>query len=212
MTPSPRSGALRRSASAQQTPGALRRPRSRSTDVALVAVFAALVCALALAPAVPVGPVGVPITLQTLGIMLCGAVLGPWRGAAAAATYLVLGLAGLPVFAGGAGGLGVLAAPSAGFLLSYPLAALVVGALARLGRGGRGDVVALGAGCLLGGIGVVYAGGVAGICVNAGLGAAAAAASVALYVPGDLVKVVVAVLVAAPARRAFPQLVGAHRR
>jgi biotin transport system substrate-specific component len=184
----------------------LRRPAERSGDLALVAVFAALVCALALTPGIPIGLLAIPITLQTLGIMLCGAVLGPWRGAAAAALYLVVGLAGVPVFAGGAAGLGVLAGPSAGFLLSYPFAAFTVGLLARAGiRRGR-TVPGLVAGTLVGGIGVVYAFGVPGMAWGGDLDLATAATLCVGYLPGDLVKAVLAVLVAAPVHRAFPRL------
>ena len=187
-------------------PAGVRRPVERTHDLALVAVFAALVCALALTPGIPVGALAVPITLQTLGIMLCGAVLGPWRGCCAAALYLLVGLAGVPVFAGGAAGLGVLAGASAGFLLSYPLAALVVGALARAGARRGHPPAGLVAGCLLGGIGVVYAGGVPGMALAGGLDLPAAGALALPFLPGDLVKVVLTVLVAAPVHRAFPRL------
>ncbi|WP_369052164.1 biotin transporter BioY [Kineococcus terrestris] len=194
------------------TPG-VRRPGSPGTDVALVAVFAALVCALAITPALQVGGSGVPITLQTLGIMLCGAVLGPWRGALAVLLYLVLGFAGAPVFAQGASGLGVLAAPSAGFLLAMPLAALVIGALVRAGvraahRTGRRVLVpvSLVAGCLLGGIAVVYAGGIPGLALNGAMPLDVAARLSLTFLPGDLVKVALTVLVAAPVHRAFPHL------
>lgn len=185
----------------------VRRPADRSRDLALVAVFAALVCALALTPGITVGALGVPITLQTLGIMLCGAVLGPWRGAAAAALYLLVGAVGVPVFANGGAGVGVFASAGAGFLLSYPVAALVVGLLARAGvRRGR---AALGTavGAVLGGIGVVYLGGVPGMALAGHLTIARAVAVCALYLPGDAVKVVLTVLVAAPVHRAFPRLV-----
>ncbi|WP_432523917.1 biotin transporter BioY [Kineococcus sp. SYSU DK006] len=188
----------------------VRRPVDRTRDLALVAVFAALVCALALTPGIPVGPLAVPITLQTLGIMLCGAVLGPWRGGCAALLYLVVGLAGVPVFAGGAAGLGVLAGASAGFLLSYPLAALVGGALARAGARRGHPVAGTVAGALVGGIGVVYAGGVPGMALAGGLQLPAAAALALPFLPGDLVKVVLAVLVAAPVHRAFPRLLAAR--
>lgn len=189
-----------------ETGSGLRRPAGRGTDVALVAVFAALACALALTPGIPVGALAVPITLQTLGIMLCGAVLGPWRGALAALLYIVVGLAGVPVFAGGAGGLGVLAGASAGFVLSWPLAAFVVGAITRAGvRRGR-TTPGLIAGSVLGGIVVVYAGGIPGMAIAGDLDLATAARLCLLYVPGDLVKVVLTVLVAAPVHRAFPRL------
>ncbi|MCI2237647.1 biotin transporter BioY [Paenibacillus sp. TRM 82003] len=194
-----------RTTAAPATDG-VRRPAGRTGDLALVAVFAALVAALALMPALPTGPVGVPITLQTLGLMLCGAVLGPWRGALAALVYLLMGLAGLPVFAGGAAGLAVLAGPSAGFLLAYPAGALVTGALARAGarRGAAG--LGCAAGCLLGGIAVVHAGGVPGMALAGGLSLTEAAWASLRYVPGDLVKLVVAVVVAAAVHRASPRL------
>jgi len=199
-----------RARAAAGTSAGVRRPPSRSTDLALVAVFGALVCALAVAGAVPVGGPGVPITLTTFGIMLCGAVLGPWRGALAAAVYLVLGLAGLPVFAGGASGLGVLAGPSAGFLLAYPLAALATGLVARavVRRGGRGLVPGLAVACALGGIVVVYAGGVPGMAIGGGLSLRAAAVFCLRFLPGDLLKLVLAVLVTVPVHRAFPRLLG----
>ncbi|WP_432484266.1 biotin transporter BioY [Kineococcus esterisolvens] len=184
----------------------VRRPAGRTRDLALVAVFAALVAALALTPALPVGPLGVPITLQTLGLMLCGTVLGPWRGALAALVYLVLGLAGLPVFAGGAAGLAVLAGPSAGFLLAYPAGALVTGALARAGARRRAPLAGAVAGCLLGGIAVVHAGGVPGMALAGGLEPGEAAVASLRYVPGDLVKAVVAVVVATAVHRASPRL------
>ncbi|WP_347350274.1 biotin transporter BioY [Intrasporangium sp.] len=92
------------------TPGL--RPRS----IALVAVFAALITVAAIVPGIPVGSVGVPITLQTLAVMLTGLCLGPLRGGLAVLLYLVIGFVGFPVFTKGQSGLGVLAGPSAGYL------------------------------------------------------------------------------------------------
>jgi len=180
----------------------------RSRDLALVAVFAALVGALALTPGIPVGGVGVPITLQTLGIMLCGAVLGPWRGAAAAALYLLVGFAGVPVFANGNSGLGVLAGMSAGYLVSYPLAAFVIGWSARAGvRRGR-TALGVSLGAVLGGIGVVHVAGTVGMMIAGNLSVGVAVGFDAPFLPGDVVKAVLTVLVAAPAHRAFPRLLG----
>ena len=91
---------------------AARAPRTvTSFDLANIAVFAALTCVLALVPAIPVGPLGVPITLQTLAVFLTGMVLGGWRGFLALALYVVVGLLGVPVFAGFTGGPAVLAGP-----------------------------------------------------------------------------------------------------
>ena len=79
--------------------------------------------------AVPVGPV--PISGQTLGVLLVAAVLGPRRGTLAVAMYLAKGAAGLPVFAGGRAGLAVLMGPTGGYLIGFVAAAAVVGTLCR---------------------------------------------------------------------------------
>src|SRR5215218_3913580 len=103
------------------------RGRWNATDLGLIGVFAALVAGSALVPGIPAGGLGVPITLQTLAVMLTGLVLGPGRAFAAVGLYVLLGLAGLPIFSGGRSGLGILAGPSAGYILAFPLAAAAVG-------------------------------------------------------------------------------------
>jgi len=95
------------------------RARSTSTDLALIAGFAALVAVCAILPAINIsGPV--PITLQTFGVLLSGAVLGARRGFLAVLLYLVLGAAGLPIFAGGSSGMATFTGPSGGYLISFP--------------------------------------------------------------------------------------------
>jgi len=74
----------------------------------------------------------VPFTLQTFFVLLAGALLGKRGGALSMSVYLFLGAAGLPVFSGGALGLAKLVGPTGGYLLSFPLAAAVVGYLSRL--------------------------------------------------------------------------------
>ena len=66
----------------------------------------------------------VPVTGQTLGVLLVGAALGARRGAAALALYLMEGAAGLPFFAGGMAGAAYLVGPTGGYLLAFPLAGL----------------------------------------------------------------------------------------
>jgi biotin transport system substrate-specific component len=117
---------------------ALAAPVSRSsvaTDVALIATFAAFIAVCAILPSIPTGS-GVPITLQTFGVILSGLVLGWRRGGLAALLYLALGLVGLPIFAEGTGGVAVLSKASAGYLLAFPVAAALAGAFAGLGLRG----------------------------------------------------------------------------
>ena len=87
------------------------------------AIFSAVLCILS-PLAIPLGPV--PITLGSFAVLLTGTIL-PWRRAAAAVlVYLLMGIAGLPVFSGGGGGIGVLLGPTGGFLCAYiPMAAIV---------------------------------------------------------------------------------------
>ena len=82
----------------------------KTKDLAYIALFAAITAVLGLLPAIPVPAVPVPITAQTLGVMLAGAVLGARRGFLALLLFLVLVAVGLPVLAGGRGGLAVFAA------------------------------------------------------------------------------------------------------
>lgn len=183
--------------------------RNGATDLALIAVFAALIAALALVPGIPIGPV--PITLQTLGVALAGLVLGPWRGAAATLLYLVVGLAGLPVFAGGAAGLGVLAKPSVGYLLSFPIASLVAGLCAQwlaANRTGRGRYLSLLASGLVASVVVIHPSGIAGLMQVLHLSFPAALAIDLPFWPGDLVKNLAAAGIAVAVHQAFPALLG----
>lgn len=197
--------------SSAATPARLGRASFAPSDIALVAVFAALVAVLSLAPAIPLaGPV--PITLQTLGVALAGLALGPVRGFLAVLLYLLVGFAGLPVFAGGAAGLAVLAKPSAGYLVSFPIAALVAGLLSRvLFRSRLPGYLAL----FLAGFGasilIIHPAGIAGLMVNADMAFGTALATDIVFWPGDVVKNLVAAGLALAVLKAFPDLV-LHRR
>jgi len=116
-------------------------------DVTLVVAGSLLTAALAqLAVRLPFTPV--PVTGQTLGVLLVGAALGARRGAASMALYLAEGAAGLPVFAGGTAGPLVLLGPTSGYLFGFVPAAFVVGLLAERGLDRRlpGAILAFAAG------------------------------------------------------------------
>jgi biotin transport system substrate-specific component len=101
----------------------------------LTALFAALIAAGAfIAIPLPFSPV--PVVLQNLFAVLAGLALGPLRGSAAAALYLLAGALGAPVFAGARGGLVHFAGPTGGFLIGYLLAALAAGLVAGRPRSG----------------------------------------------------------------------------
>ena len=187
----------------------------RAADVAGVAVFAALTIALgAIYIPLPFSPV--PITGQTLGVLLAANVLGPRRGSASVALVLLLVAAGMPVLAGGRGGAGLFVGTSGGYFLGWLLSAATVGATtARLGDGRAGLALRIAINLTLG-VFMVYLTGVPWLAVVSGrsLGEAIAAGMVP-FLAGDIFKAIVAAVVAdrvlAAGRRAglFPVAAGA---
>jgi biotin transport system substrate-specific component len=174
----------------------------KTRDLAYVALFAALTAVLGLVPALQVGPV--PITAQTLGVMLAGSVLGARRGFLALLLFLVLVAIGLPVLPGGRGGLAAFAGVTAGYLLAWPLGALVTGLVTE--RLWRRYTLAWGVVAnVLGGMVVVYLVGVPVLAVLGHLSLRAAVVSGALpFLVGDAVKAVVAAAIAVQVRRSYP--------
>lgn len=185
--------------------------RSTSRDLALIATFTGVVAALGLVPAFLPPGFSVPITAQSLGVMLAGGVIGARRGFWSLVLLLVLVAVGVPLLAGGRGGLAVFEGPSVGFLLAYPVAALVVGWLTE--RGGPTYRLAWGVVAnVVGGIVVLYAAGILGIAAVTGLSVQAALVSTWVFLPGDLVKAVVGAVVARGVHTAYPGLLGGARR
>ena len=166
-----------------------------------IALFAALIAVLGFVPAISLG-FGVPITAQSMGIMLCGTVLGSWRGALAVLLFLALTALGLPLLAGGRGGVGVFAGPTVGFLVGFPVAAFVAGLVIERWR--VGVLPAALAGAVLGGIVVLYAFGIPGIALVAGMPIGKAFWGAMVFVPGDVLKAVLAALVTQGVARARP--------
>ncbi len=100
-------------------------------SVQVLAVAAGIALAAQAAFHLPTG--SVPVTLQSLAVLLAGAFLGPRKGPAAVALYLAAGAAGLPVFAGGASGWARFTGPTAGYLVGFLPAAWLAGEAARRG-------------------------------------------------------------------------------
>ena len=178
--------------------------RTTARDLAQIAIFAALIAALGLPGTITVGSTGVPITLQTLGVMLAGGILGARKGFLSVAVFLILVSAGLPLLAGGRGGLGVWAGPSAGYLIGWLVGVVVIGWLTAkilpaypLWLGILVNIV--------GGVLVVYACGIAVLSFRVGF--VPAVTSNFLYLPGDALKVVVAAVVVKQVHRAYPELI-----
>lgn len=186
------------------------RRRWSATDLSLIAVFAALLAASIAVPGINVGPLGVAITLQTLVVSLCGLVLGFGRGLAAVGLYLAVGLVGLPIFSGFRAGPAVLASPSAGYIIGFIVAVAVAGALAPAALRSRHKGLALFGAATLGML-LMHACGIVGFQFF-GMGWLPGIAADAIYLPGDIIKNVLAVLIALSLHRAFPDILVRRRR
>lgn len=171
-------------------------------NVTLIALFAALIAALGLIPKVTLG-FGVPITAQSLGVMMCGAILGSKRGGLSVLLFLLLVAIGLPLLSGGRGGLGVFAAPSVGFLVGWPIAAFVTGLIVENWRNAPLVIVASIA-SVIGGIIVMYAFGIAGMAFILDKTLTEAAALVLAFIPGDILKAGIAGMLTAALAKARP--------
>lgn len=176
-----------------------------SRSLSLVALFAALMAVFGLIPKIDL-PLGVPITLQTLGVMLAGCLLGPRRGLQALLLFLAAVGLGLPLLSGGRGGVGVFLAPSAGYLLAWPVGAWVTGMLMSGLPGGTARSTALSAffASLVGGLLVVHAFGVIGLVQIAKMSWTQALYGTLVFVPGDLIKCAVCALVVHTVARGLP--------
>jgi biotin transport system substrate-specific component len=166
------------------------RPRAGVLHDVLVVIGAGLVTAAAARIALPLPWSPVPLTAQTFAVLLTGAALGARRAALAQALYLVEGTVGLPVFAGGLCGPLVLAGPTGGFLLAFPLAAAVTGLCAEHGWNRRfGTMLA----SMLLGSAVILAGGLVALSrfVPADR---LLAAGLLPFLPGDVIKALAAAL------------------
>lgn len=133
----------------------------------------------------------VPITGQTFGVLLIGAVLGSKRGAASVILYITEGAMGLPFFAGGASGLGILTGVTAGYLVGFVVAAYVVGLLAERGleRSVRTSIIPF----LVGTI-IIYVFGVAWLSIVLGSISKAITLGVLPFLIGDAIKLILASL------------------
>ena len=165
-------------------------PRAGTLQNVVLIAGASLLTALAARIAIPVPWSPVPITGQTFAVLLSGAVLGARRGFAAQLLYLAEGAAGLPVFAGGAAGAAVLLGPTGGYLLAFPFAAALTGALAAQGWDRR--FVTTAAAMLLGSA-VIFALGLALLSRFIPSGRLLAAGLLP-FLPGDLIKATLAAI------------------
>lgn len=164
-------------------------PRTRATAATLVVGFA-LFTALMAQVEIPLWFTPVPITGQTLAVLLAGAALGSRAGAASQALYVGLGAVGLPFYSGGGGGWEVATGATGGYLVGFVVAAALVGFLAERGQD---RTVATAVPAFLAGSVVVYLFGVTWLAAYLDVGATEAMGlGMTPFVVGDLIKVALA--------------------
>ena len=161
---------------------------SRLSRVARAAgpiALGALLVAVAAQVVVPVPFTPVPMTLQPLAVLVVGALLGAAAGASALVIYIALGALGFPVFAAGGSGVLHLIGPTGGYLLAFPVAAGVTGAIVR---GAPSSVFRVLLACAIGMV-IIHVGGVAQLALLGGDPGTAFRIGFVPFLTGDLVKV-----------------------
>lgn len=188
---------MREPQTAAASPLALTRTPSRAATVPLAVVLFAGLTAAGAYVAVPLGFTPVPMTLQTLFVLLAGVALGPAAGAAAQLLYLGVGAVGVPVFAGGGAGLPWVVGPTGGYLIAFPLAAALTGWIA--GRDGAVLRTAVG---LVAGTTAIFALGAAWLFVTGAVDPDQLfAVAVAPFLAGAVLKAAIALAAARPLLR-----------
>lgn len=174
----------------------------KTKDFMYSSIFAAVISVLGfLVFPLPFSPV--PVTGQSLGVMLAGCLLSPRQAMMAVGTFLLIGIAGVPVFAGGTAGFGVLVGPRGGYLIGFFVGVVVISLIKKKFSNVWGLAVAN----FIGGVVVVYIFGVLWLNGVTGMGVPAAFAGGALpFIPGDLFKVVVASIVGVKVNKGMEQL------
>ena len=169
-------------------------------QLTLTAVMAAVIFVLGpISMAIPISPV--PISLASMAVYLAVTVLGMKLGTLSCLIYLLLGLVGLPVFSGGSAGAAKLFGPTGGYLVGYLFLALIAGAFVGRYTENKWKSIAFAALGMVLGTMVLYALGTAWLAYSAGMDFQAALwAGVIPFIPGDLVKMVIAVLLGSAVR------------
>ena len=143
---------------------------------------------------IPIPGLPAPVSFQVFAVYFAGLLLGPRWGGFSLGLYLLTGIAGAPVFSNGGAGLGYLLGPTGGYLVGFLLAAVLIGAIVHRGLDPKSlaDVsLVTQAGALVAGLAVIYAVGVPWLAVSTGLPPVeAATVGAAVFLPGDVIKIV----------------------
>ncbi|CBI75896.1 bioY family protein [Bartonella clarridgeiae 73] len=173
-------------------------------DLTYIALFAALYAVLGFFPPIFLPFfLGLPITAQSMGPMLAGSILGAKRGAAASALFLFLVAIGLPLLAGGRGGISVFLGAGGGYMIGYPFAAFFIGLMVK-SFWRQLNFVKLVIINSVGGIGIIYLFGIFWIVYISKISLLAALTMSLGFMIGDFLKVLVASFIALTVKKSVP--------
>ena len=168
-----------------------------------ISLFAAIIGVLGFFPPILLPLLPVPVTLQTLGVMLAGGILGARRGGLSLLLFLLLVIIGLPLLSGGRGGAGILVGPTGGFFLCWPIAAWIVGFMVEkywhtlnVGKVFLFNVIA--------GVLLINLSGATFLSLTGELPWLGAATSTLIFIPGDLLKAGIASYVTVQFNKRYP--------
>ncbi len=171
-------------------------------EMTYIAIFTALII-IAGYIQIPLPFTPVPITLQTMAVMLAGLLLSPRQAGLSMVIYVLIGAIGLPVFAGGHGGLDVIVGPTGGYLISWIPAAILV----SLMKGNSENLLRAVVSAFVGGIVLVYAMGVPWLAFSTGMSLEKAITVGAIpFIAGDVFKLVLAMMVYFPVSRQLKRI------
>ncbi|TWH46180.1 biotin transport system substrate-specific component [Sporomusa sp. KB1] len=170
------------------------------TDFIYAALFAALTAVLGFV-SIPLPFSPVPVSGQSLGIMLAGSILTARQAVFSVLAFILIGAAGMPVFSGFAGGIGVVFGPRGGYYFGFLIGVVVIALL----RGHKNTIWCLALANSIGGIIIVYLFGVLWLSFVTGMGVEKAFMAGALpFIPGDLFKVFVATIIGVAINKRLP--------
>lgn len=163
-------------------------------SISRIAIAVALLIVVSVVvPPIPLFLLPVPVTLQTAMVLLIGLLLSPNEAGFAVLLYLILGTLGLPVFAGGTGGIAIVLGPTGGFLLAMPIAALTAAIMQRFWNTDNKFYKAAIAGIVA--TIIIHVLGIAVWTISLDVSLWSVIASDAVFLPGDILKLVIVLLI-----------------
>lgn len=184
----------------------------QTKSLVFIALFVAIIAITGIIPAIPIPFIAVPITLQSLGVMLTGSLLGAKKGFVATLVFVLLVAAGAPFLPGGTGGLAAIVGPAGGYIISWPFGALVIGLFSDRIRNGMWVYPKLIIGHLLGGIIVIYTGGILYYSFVTKTPLGATAIGNLAFIPGDTVKMIISIIITVRLKHRITAFTGNKQR